>query len=808
MNTLRLFIVLIVSLTILVSCSGGNRTPVTIDSQASDVPDSFGVPGGETSRDVLAVYDAVIDTEAGTFTVTPIARVGTYHFPLTQYYPNVLKIVGYGFTPNFWADIKLTHPYPGSGIDGFDPRVIAILPANPGVRFNYPILNAVGNNSVVLEPDGYTKLFDNLGGLIAGNTNPFKAYFKDQPYRVWSSTGVTSETQRWNLNLSGFGGPMQYKLIVDVSTKYPNPPQPVVDNAPEPVEIDSSAFGECFNQDGGSANITVTLLDWQGRMTVGGVQVEAPGLFNGTVSLSYVGPGQNPNEYVYKGTISNEKVAPAGEYKYLVAAWDQATGIYIYNEFKVKVSYLPSQGNLIWAKRAGGSSYEEGFAITTLYDNSTVVTGYFFGTATFGAGESNQIVLTSPGYAADIFIARYNSDGSLSWAKRAGGWGGDYGRAITTLSDNSIVVTGDFWYTATFGPGEPNQTILTSAGYADIFVARYNPDGTLSWAKRAGGSNHDDQGYGNTTLSDNSTVVTGRFEGTVTFGPGEPNQTILTSAGYRDIFIARYNPDGTLSWAKRAGGTNNEYGLGISTLSDNSTVVTGAFGDNATFGPDEPNETVLWSAGWADIFIARYNTNGMLSWAKRAGGWGGDYGRAITMLSDSSTVVTGTFGYSATFGPGESNETVLLSAGGVDVFIARYNPDGKLAWAKCAGGPSDNDYGRAITTLSDNSTVITGAFCSSATFGPSEPNQTVLISAGYEDIFIALYNPNGTLSWAKRTGGSNMECAYGITTLSYDSFGATGYFMSSTATFGPCELNETILTSAGGYDIFIARFEP
>ena len=56
------------------------------------------------------------------------------------------------------------------------------------------------------------------------------------------------------------------------------------------------------------------------------------------------------------------------------------------------------------------------------------------------------------------------------------------------LSDGSSLVTSFFWDTDTFGPGEPGQTLLTSAGGADIFVARYNPDGTLAWAKRAGGS--------------------------------------------------------------------------------------------------------------------------------------------------------------------------------------------------------------------------------------------------------------------------------------------------------------------------------
>ncbi|MCX6647663.1 MAG: PKD domain-containing protein [bacterium] len=471
---------------------------------------------------------------------------------------------------------------------------------------------------------------------------------------------------------------------------------------------------------------------------------------------------------------------------------------------------LAGQGDLLWAKRAGGGSDDIGYASTALSDDSTVVTGYFYYSATFGPGEPNETVLTSAG-GNDIFIARYNPDGTLAWAKLAGGGFDDLGYAITTLSDNSTVVTGYFYYSATFGPGEPNETVLTSVEDDDIFIARYNPDGTLVWAKRAGGGSYD-VGRGITTLSDNSTALTGWFEGSAIFGPGEPNETVLTTDGEDDIFIARYNPDGTLAWAKRAGGEYWDDGFGIKALSDNSTVVTGYFEESATFGPGEPNETILTSDGESDIFIARYNPDGTLAWAKRAGGASDhDVGYVITALSDNSAVVTGGFQASATFGPGEPNQTVLTSIAGQDIFVARYNPDGTLEWAKRAGGTSvdsgDDECGSGITLLSDNSVVVTGEFHETATFGPGEPNETVLITNDYDDIFIARYNPDGTLVWAKRAGGAEWDDGFGITALSDNSIVVTGDFEES-ATFGLGEPNKTVLTSDGDQDIFVARFAP
>lgn len=346
MEFLRIMFMLIfmfVLVSINMSCSGSverANLPTEPGLNSLNIPDSVAVVN--SNRSILAVYDAVIDPVAKTITINPSScRIAGYHFPLTQLYPNVLQITGYGWTPNFWADIKIQHPFPGSGIDAFDPRVIAILPARSGVAFYYPVFNAIGNNKVVLEPDGYTKLFDNLGGTIPGNTNPFKAYFKDQPYRIWSSTGVTSETQRWNLNLSGFGGGMNFKLVVDVSTNYPSTPQSEVDNAPEPVQMDVSIVDN-LTVSGGSAGIEVTLLDWQGSSGIK-CQIEAPDLFTGVVQLNYSGVGPISNTYVYNASFSNQKHAGTGVYGVLIAAWDIATDVHIYSEAKVVVNDDPFQ---------------------------------------------------------------------------------------------------------------------------------------------------------------------------------------------------------------------------------------------------------------------------------------------------------------------------------------------------------------------------------------------------------------------------------------------------------------------------------
>ncbi len=91
--------------------------------------------------------------------------------------------------------------------------------------------------------------------------------------------------------------------------------------------------------------------------------------------------------------------------------------------------------------------------------------------------------------------------------------------------------------------------------------------------------------------------VTGSFRGSATFGPGETNETTLTSAGGIDIFVAKYDAAGALVWAKRAGGTGSDFGRGTAVDGSGNSYVTGFFGAfgsaAATFGPGETNETTL-----------------------------------------------------------------------------------------------------------------------------------------------------------------------------------------------------------------------
>jgi hypothetical protein len=409
--------------------------------------------------------------------------------------------------------------------------------------------------------------------------------------------------------------------------------------------------------------------------------------------------------------------------------------------------------------------------ISALPDGSSIVTGYFDGTATFGSS-----TLTSAGNI-DVFTAKMNADGTWAWATKAGGAGYDKGEGVSALPDGSSIVTGYFDGTATFG-----SSTLTSAGTVDVFVAKMNADGTWAWATQAVGSEYDyASGNSVSALPDGSSIVTGYFSGTETFG-----STTLISAGSGDMFTAKMNADGTWAWATQAGGAGSDEGSGISALPDGSSIVTGYFYDSATFG-----STTLTTGNFGnqDVFTAKMNADGTWAWATQAVGTGYDSGNGVSALPDGSSIVAGRFSGTATFG-----STTLISAGSNDVFTAKMNLDGTWAWATKAGGTGDN-FGNDISALPDGSSIVTGYFSDTATFG-----STTLTSAGSNDVFTAKMNADGSWAWATKAGGSGYDYGEGISALADGSSIVTGRF-SGIATFG-----NTTLTSAGGSDVFTARY--
>ena len=250
-------------------------------------------------------------------------------------------------------------------------------------------------------------------------------------------------------------------------------------------------------------------------------------------------------------------------------------------------------------------------------------------------------------------------------------------------------------------------------------------------------------------------------------------------------------------WIRRAGGESDDVLSDMVLNPSGNCIITGWFQDSATFGVRE-----IESEGEDDIFVASYNyVSATIEWVKRDGGQSSDQAFGIATDEEGSIIVVGRFSDETLFGVGDGQDIRLTSAGDKDVFIVKYDPSGRLCWAKRAGG-SNFDLGFDVAVDGFGNVFVVGWFRGSTVFGPNEPNETTLSSENDYDVFIAKYRGNdGTLVWVKRAGGSHADHGFGVATDPAGNVFVTGAFQDVG------RFNVITHTSAGDYDMFIAKYD-
>ena len=418
-----------------------------------------------------------------------------------------------------------------------------------------------------------------------------------------------------------------------------------------------------------------------------------------------------------------------------------------------------------WAITEGGPYTEYITSITYGPGGNIYATGVFDDTLVF----FGETIISRGDH--DVFVASFTSEGNLNWVRCGGSELEDSPRDIQT--DNQYVyVTGGFQNEAVFD----NKTIV-SGGLEDVFVLKYDLAGTLQWAIN-GGSPHRDYGHAIATDNNGNIYLTGSIRNPATFG-----NYFVPHMGYTDIFIAKYDGDGTCQWAQGAGGQIWDYASSI-VVKDNHVFICGGFNDVGHF------DTIsVTSIEYNDIFIAHYLTDGSVIEVATAGGSGNDVAECMALDNDMNLYIGGAFLLDLTIGNNSFNSVSQT----MDMFLTKFEPGNGFIWAKHFGAGGIDEI---VDIYCDGNEhfVFAGHFENTIDFGSLE-----LTSEGNNDAGFVKCTFGGEIECVCQIGGSG-----GVTVADFVGDGS-GHYYAGGSFLDELRIGDFTFIPAGVHDLFLAN---
>lgn len=433
---------------------------------------------------------------------------------------------------------------------------------------------------------------------------------------------------------------------------------------------------------------------------------------------------------------------------------------------------------LSYSTYLGGSGMEQAFSIAVNALGEAYITG-FTKSANFPAVGSIQP--SFGGGPADAFVVKLNSTGNaVVYSTYLGGSGNDSGNGIAVDSEGNAYVTGftdSMNFPTTTGAFQSKQ----NSGL-DLFITKLNDTGTgLIYSTYLGGSGDDENGAIAVDSAGNA-YVSG--DTTSTDFP-TPNALQADNKGQRDVFVAKFTPNGSLLFSTYIGGSKGDKSGGITVDSSNAIYITGA-----TQSPDFPTTEGAFDTSFGggdcigllcgDAFVTKLNDIGTrIVYSTYLGGDGADGALGIAVNQSGNIYVTGTtdspnfpvnpLAFQKQFRGGDGS--------GGDAFVTEFNNEGSaLIYSTYIGGRgADLPFGIAVDSFGN--AHITG-ITDSVDF-PLRCGLRDTYAGGFSDAFVTKLNALGSsLIYSSFLGGNDFEIGVGIAVDSAGNAYVAGFTLS------------------------------
>ncbi len=801
---------------------------------------------------LLGLYSFVCHPETGTVDVIPLRDADLHLNALKLLEPPAFLYLTIEGPPQFNGnildvDIGLRHPFPDQDVyTGFD--VCGIIFTHGSITgFGDPDIVMAGDGDTrLLNTDGYTRWWnptefphgDNVFSYIDGmfgnpaDTSDFNCtvngykYFADGLLKNDPLTVLTPEQRgvfsagaknirHYTIDLSGEPG---FNYAIDACWKKPSviPPENIPDdfppsaNRPEAWNISVTEITNTlhYEESTGSAGGELVLhIDVWDHFNAGSNIIRGESLaglpFNSTFSPIGGGNGFSTYELDFTG----ESLTRNGDAEILITVESDNTGYGSSLPDKPVCAYFKHGFNIAisggWARTWGGSAMDEGTGVAIDGSGNAYVTGYFRETADFDPGPGVDEHTCNGGF--DIFLSKFDSNGDFQWARTWGGSGNyldDRGLGVAIDGNGNAYVTGRFYDTVDFDPG-PGVDEHTSNGEKDIFLSKFDSAGNFQWARTWGGSSDSypgDSGHGVAVDGGGNVYVTGFFGDIVDFDPG-PGVDEHTSNGNKEVFLSKFDSNGTFQWALTWGGDSVDSGHGVAIDGSGNACVIGSFNDTVDFDPGPGVDEHTSNSNWDNTFLSKFDSNGTFQWART---WGGDDdigGGGAAIDGNGNVYVVGAFDDTVDFDPG-SGVDEHTSNGEYDMFLCKLDSAGGFQWARTWGG-SDYDNCQGVAVDGSGKIYVTGYFYDTVDFDPG-PGIDEHTAYGVIDAFLSKFDSAGIFLWGRTWGKGANDNGNAVAIDGMGNAFVTGFFQY-TVDFDPGPGVEEY-KSNGYYDIFLSKF--
>ena len=468
-------------------------------------------------------------------------------------------------------------------------------------------------------------------------------------------------------------------------------------------------------------------------------------------------------------------------------------------------TFTSEQSNNSWAVSAGGYSHWESIELMDVdsLGNVVVLANVWNSQSAPSEVVFGENVVEVPADSVTLIIAKLNPQGIWQWSKTVYADSVGVGLSIASLKIGSfgqIFIAGSFDGHNTTIAGEE---ISRNSDDEDGFVGKLNADGSLAWIEivssvitntqgnnQCGGWSYCTDTVTSISLGSNDEVfVTGDFcEGAranqqcdLTLG-----QHTVSTVDDADIFVAQLNNNGQWNWLKKAGSPGEDEGGRIHTNNAGEIVVSGLIAEDENYSLfGGLNLTVPNDESHDKSFISKISGSGQWEWAKSLSYHGYEVPHVL-FNSNNEIVAIADLEYNTTI------DGIGLNAGD---FIATFSNQGNTIWAKEIPNVERDDSSIAIDN-SNNIFITGGVYQMPGTnFDGIEITPT-----GEMDAFVGQMNSDGDWQWVIQFTGSKSQSR----SVALDGSGtvySSGWFTVS-STFG-----QSVLTSTGGYDMYVAKID-